>query len=111
MKWNERVEKMKEIQTAADVPKLATGSYAELFDYLIKECKHSNVNVQQQGVKTIGLLAKGLRQDFAKEAKASVPVILPKFKERKMTEDIMTTLSSIMMCIPLAEIIEFLSVI
>lgn len=44
-KWNERVDKMKEIQTAADVPKLATGSYSELFEYLKKECGHSNVNV------------------------------------------------------------------
>ena len=95
VKWNERVEKMNEIQTAANVPKLAKGSYAELFDYLLKECKHANVNVQQAGVKTIGLLAKGLRQDFAKEAKAAVPIIMPKFKERKMAEDIMTTMSEI----------------
>lgn len=111
VKWNERVEKMNEIQTAANVPKLAKGSYAELFDYLLKECKHANVNVQQAGVKTIGLLAKGLRQDFAKEAKAAVPIIMPKFKERKMAEDIMTTMSAVLQCIPLAEIMEFLTII
>jgi hypothetical protein len=102
---------MNEIQTAANVPKLAKGSYAELFDYLLKECKHANVNVQQAGVKTIGLLAKGLRQDFAKEAKAAVPIIMPKFKERKMAEDIMTTMSAVLQCIPLAEIMEFLTII
>lgn len=46
-KWNERVEKLKEIQVAADVPKLANGNYAGLFEYLKKECSNSNVNVQQ----------------------------------------------------------------
>lgn len=45
-KWNERVEKIKEICTAADVPKLATGNYFDIFEYLKKECGHSNVNVQ-----------------------------------------------------------------
>ena len=46
-KWNERVEKLKEIQAAADVPKLANGNYTSLFEYLKKECSNSNVNVQQ----------------------------------------------------------------
>lgn len=111
VKWNERVDKMKEIHTASDVPKLAPGSYSELFEYLKKECGHSNVNVQQQGIKTIGLLAKGLRKDFEKQAKEIVPVILPKFKEKKMTDDIMTTLANVMMCINLNDIMEFLTVI
>ena len=111
VKWNERVDKMKEIQTAADVPKLAAGSYTDMFEYLKKECGHSNVNVQQQGIKTIGVLAKGLRKDFEKQAKESVPIILPKLKEKKMAEDIMTTLANIMMCITLNDIIEFLGII
>ena len=57
------------------------------------------------------MLAKGLRKDFEKQAKESVPIILPKLKEKKMTEDIMTTLANIMMCITLSDIIEFLGII
>ena len=87
-KWNERVDKLKEIQTASDVPKLAPGSYVGLFEFLKKECNNSNVNVSQQGIKTVGILAKGLRQHFATHAKEIVPVILPKI-----------ALTNIMMCI------------
>lgn len=57
------------------------------------------------------MLAKGLRQDFQKQAKEIVPVILPKFKERKMLDDLMATMANLMMCITLNEIMEFLGVI
>jgi hypothetical protein len=93
------------------VPKLASGNYAEIFEYLKKECGHSNVNVQQQGVKTVGMLAKGLRQDFQKHAKEIVPIILPKFKEKKMFDDIMNTMANLMMCITINDIMEFLGCI
>jgi hypothetical protein len=81
------------------VPKLAPGSYVGLFEFLKKECNNSNVNVSQQGIKTVGILAKGLRQHFATHAKEIVPVILPKFKERKLIDDLQIALTNIMMCI------------
>jgi hypothetical protein len=71
------------------VPKLAPGSYVGLFEFLKKECNNSNV----------GILAKGLRQHFATHAKEIVPVILPKFKERKLIDDLQIALTNIMMCI------------
>jgi hypothetical protein len=55
--------------------------------------------VSQQGIKTVGILAKGLRQHFATHAKEIVPVILPKFKERKLIDDLQIALTNIMMCI------------
>lgn len=46
-KWNEKCDKLKELQTQADVPKLAMGSYVDLFAMLKKDSAGSNVNVAQ----------------------------------------------------------------
>jgi len=56
-------------------------------------------------------LAKGLRTSFATNAKEIVPVLFPKFKERRLVDEIMLALTNCMMCIPLSEIIEYVPMI
>ena len=57
------------------------------------------------------MLAKGLREGFANHAKEIIPVLFPKFKERKLIDEIQTCLKNLMMCIQLTDVIEFLGII
>lgn len=51
-------------------------------------------------------MAKGLRENFKEEAIAAVPLCFAKFKEKRITEDIMTALEHIMMCCELGEFVD-----
>ena len=52
------------------------------------------------------MLAKGVRAGFHDQALAAVPVLFAKFKEKRLTEEILTSLGHLMMCIELGEIVE-----
>jgi len=93
---------------AADVPKLAPGDYTGLFDVLKKLAGDAHATVAQFAIRAIGILAKGLRASFHDQAIAAVPVVFVKFKEKRLTEEILTALEHIMMCIELGEIMETL---
>ena len=99
---------MIEVQEAANTPKLAQGDYSALFDALKKFAGDAHAAVSGNAIKAIDALAKGLRAGFKDHAKQAVPVLFLKFKEKRILEDIFSCLESIMMCIEIADIIEFL---
>ena len=110
-KWNEKKEKLDVVIEAADTPKLAPGDYSGLFEVLKKLACDAHVTVSQYAIRAIGLLAKGLREGFHDHGVAAVPVLLPRFKEKRLTEEILTCLGHIMVCIEFGEVIESLSLV
>ena len=98
-KWNEKKEKLDVVIAAADTPKLAPGDYSGLFEVLKKLAGDAHATVSQYAIRAIGLLAKGLRDGFHEHGVAAVPVLLPRFKEKRLTEEILTCLGHIMLCI------------
>ncbi len=52
---------------------------------LLQSLGDANVVVVSKAAKAYALLAQGLRKDFAAHAKAALPVLLDKFKEKKQS--------------------------
>mgnify|MGYP000879876469 CR=1 FL=1 len=100
-KWNEKKEAMDAVIAAADTPKLAPGNYSGLFDVLNKLAQDAHATVAQFAIRAIGFLAKGLRAGFQEHALQAVPVLFAKFKEKRLTEEILNTLEQCMLCIQL----------
>ena len=105
-KWNEKKDAIEAVIAAADTPKLAPGDYSGLIDVLKKLAVDAHATVAQYAIRALGFLANGLRQAFHDHAISAVPVLFSKFKEKRLTEEILTTLEKFMRCINLAEIIE-----
>lgn len=107
-KWDEKKAKMEEVIEAANTPKLANGDYSALFDALKKMAGDAHAAVSGSGIKAIGAVAKGLRKGFKDHAKVAVPVLFGRFKEKRIVPDILACLENIMLCVELADLIEFL---
>lgn len=97
------------VATAADVPKLMPGNYTSLFELIKKFAGDAHASVAQNAIKSIAGLASGLRENFHDHALAAVPVMFAKFKEKRLTEDILKAMENVMGCIQLEEIIENLA--
>jgi hypothetical protein len=104
--WSDKKDKMTEIFTEADVPKLEKGSYIDLVAVLKKFMGDSHIGVAQSAVKAIGALAKGLRESFSELAKELYPLMLQRFKEKRLVEELHTALTSMMYCVSLNDILE-----
>lgn len=72
----------------ADVPKLEPGSYIDLVGLLKKLLNDSHIMVNQMATKVLGLLAKGLREQFKDLAKECFPILVQKLKERRLVDEI-----------------------
>jgi hypothetical protein len=62
--------------------------------------------VCQHAIKATGLLAKGLRKEFEKDAITCMVTFFPKFKDRKLYPHIQEALENYMLCLDLNTIIE-----
>ena len=60
-------------------------------------------------MKAAGAMAKGIRESFAPMVKELVPLLIAKFKERKLIDDIQTSLTNCMMCLAIDEVWENLA--
>ena len=105
-KWNEKSDKLTEVQTEANTPKLAPGDYSALFDALKKLAGDAHATVSSNAIKAIGALAKGLRADFKEHAKQASPLLFQKFKEKKLVPVINECFENFMMCLELGDLIE-----
>ena len=110
-KWAEKSEAMQEVTRAADVPKIAPGDCSALFAVLKKFAGDAHASVSQNAIRAIAALAKGLRDNFHAQAVEAVPVLFSKFKEKRLTEDILKALENILGCCQLGEIIENFSAV
>lgn len=85
-KWTERKDGLEKLQQILEAnPKLVgNADYGELVKQLKKIIsKDSNIVVATIAIKSMGLLANGLRKNFQNHANSSVPILLEKFKEKK----------------------------
>ena len=92
--------------TAASAPKLKAGDYGGLVQCLITLSKDTQVVVGQHAIKATGVLAKGLRKEFEKDAIICMSNFFPKFKDRKLYPAIQEALDNFMFCLDLQTIIE-----
>ncbi len=105
--WNAKVEKLQQLFQASDVAKLKQeASYVDLTEMLKKLLKDSNAVVQQNSVKCIGNLAKAIRKPFGPHAKDLFPLLVLKFKERRLADDIQIAFDNFLLCTTLCDFIE-----
>ena len=84
------------------------GSYVDLVALLKKLLNDSHIMVNQMATKTLGLLAKGLREPFADLAKECFPLLVQKLKERRLVDEIQTTFGHFLKSADLSEFSESL---
>eukprot|EP00795_Rhopilema_esculentum_P011233 gene11233-21420_t len=84
-KWSERKEALEGLDKLTSKPKIEAGQFGDVMGCLKKVvAKDSNVVVVALAAKCVQGLAKGLRKKFNPYAPMIIPVILEKFKEKKM---------------------------
>lgn len=85
-KWLDKKKKLDELIKLASVPKIKPAPMiGDITKALKKLLKDSNVIVRGCAIKSLGALAKGLRKDFKSQASGTIDLLLPWFKEKKMT--------------------------
>ena len=82
-KWSEKKSMMEVFFRAADVPRLQNDDYYSIVNLAKMLMKHSNMQVQICGIKTLGLLAKGLRLAFRPQIRSNLETFISKFKDKK----------------------------
>lgn len=84
-KWKERKEALEAMVPLLDTVRLARGDYSRLTSALEQVVtSDANVFCVELAVRCCGLLARGLRRDWL-GARAMLPVLLDKFKEKKQS--------------------------
>jgi hypothetical protein len=84
--WKEKVEKLETLIKEASYPRLATNSnFHHIVAMLKKLLADSNIVVSVKSITSCGMLAQGLKKSFRDSAKMLFPIILSKFKEKKIT--------------------------
>ncbi|PHH90854.1 hypothetical protein CDD83_2453 [Cordyceps sp. RAO-2017] len=82
-KWKDRKEAVDALAQALNVPRIKDGDFNEVNRGLAKCMKDANVAVVTQAAQCIELLAKGLRQAFAKYRAVVMQPIMDRLKEKK----------------------------
>ncbi|RCI10139.1 hypothetical protein L249_8384 [Ophiocordyceps polyrhachis-furcata BCC 54312] len=84
-KWKDRKEAVDALGQALNAPRIKDGDFHEVNRGLAKCMKDANVAVVSQAAQCIELLAKGLRQAFAKYRTIVMQPIMDRLKEKKAT--------------------------
>ncbi|CEH12775.1 Microtubule-associated protein [Ceraceosorus bombacis] len=110
-KWQERKEAVDGLLKALQsIPKvLATPSLDGPIDALIEKIKKDvNINVALGSCQALTLLAKGMRENFAKYKDRALPALLEKLKEKKESsvKIITETLDALFLTVSLSDILE-----
>ncbi|KAH7193871.1 armadillo-type protein [Fusarium flagelliforme] len=82
-KWKDRKEAVDALHSALNVPRIKETDFNEVCRGLAKCMKDANVAVVTQAALCIELLAKGLRQGFAKYRATVMQPIMDRLKEKK----------------------------
>ena len=84
-KWQLRKEALDALLPLSQTPKIASGDFAELSATLKKFiAKDTNVMLVALAAQCLAAIAKGLRQGFRQQAASALPIVLEKFKEKKV---------------------------
>ncbi|KAJ2967677.1 hypothetical protein NQ176_g9547 [Zarea fungicola] len=84
-KWKDRKEAVDGLYEALNVPRIKETDFGEVNRGLAKCMKDANVAVVTQAALCIDLLAKGLRQGYAKYRAIVMQPIMERLKEKKQT--------------------------
>ncbi|KZZ99224.1 Armadillo-type fold protein [Moelleriella libera RCEF 2490] len=84
-KWKDRKEAVDALYQALNVPRIKDSDFHEVNRGLAKCMKDANVAVVTQSAQCVELLAKGLRQSFAKYRAVVMQPIMDRLKEKKAT--------------------------
>lgn len=84
-KWKDRKEAVDALYQALNVPRIKDSDFHEVNRGLAKCMKDANVAVVTQSAQCVELLAKGLRQNFAKYRAVVMQPIMDRLKEKKAT--------------------------
>ncbi|KJZ79739.1 hypothetical protein HIM_01208 [Hirsutella minnesotensis 3608] len=84
-KWKDRKEAVEALAQVLNVPRIKDGDFNEVTRGLAKCMKDANVAVVTQAAQCIELLAKGLREAFAKHRPTVMQPIMDRLKEKKAT--------------------------
>eukprot|EP00198_Chlamydomonas_reinhardtii_P006227 XP_001695563.1 microtubule associated protein [Chlamydomonas reinhardtii] len=109
-KWTDRRDAVLFLKGLADTPRIASGDFGDVMRELKKLIsKDSNVVVVAESINCVGLLAKGLRKEFASWARNLASALLEKFKEKNTNVGIAVTTALTYMhkyCWHLSEVVE-----
>ena len=92
--WKEKKDKLDALQQKSDTMKLARGDYTELIKTLKKLVNDNNLVVSQVAIKIVGQLVKALRKQFEPFGKEMAGALIVRFKERKLIEEIHSSLEN-----------------
>lgn len=111
-KWSEKKSMMEAFFKAADVPRLQTDDYYSIVNLAKILMKHSNMQVQICGIKTLGLLAKGLRSAFRPQIKSNLETFITRFKDKKgpILEALHNAMCECFHCLSVEDIYEELKI-
>lgn len=98
---NDKVYFLKDFVNNVNVGKIANTGHQHMTNMIKKLISDNNINVVIWTLKTLVVLAKGLRKNLADFAKKIFPAIISKFREKKIVivEEIFQTLNHLTYCI------------
>ncbi|KAJ5544591.1 Armadillo-like helical [Penicillium sp. DV-2018c] len=84
-KWKDRKEALDELYNVLNVPRIKDGPYDDIVRGLAKSMKDANVAVVTVAANCVDVLARGLRNGFAKYRSTIMVPIFERLKEKKQT--------------------------
>lgn len=105
-KWNDKKDMLTELIADIDTVKIKPGDTTYVVTALKKLLTDSNITVFHLAIKSVGFLAKGLRENFKEGAKTLTLPVLKKFAEKRtqINDDTKTTLINMLMSTNLMEV-------
>ena len=108
-KWIEKKGALEELNAEASVPKLAEKSAGDICGMVRRLLSDSNLQVVTQSVRVLGNLAKGQRKYFSGYAKTYFSLLIPKFADKKLINEVHSTLEAFSQALDLSDMIDMLS--
>ena len=108
-KWLEKKKALEELNGEASSPKLAEKSPADICGMARRLLTDSNIQVVIQSVRVLGNLAKGQRKYFSSYAKTYFPMLIHKFADKKLVNEVHAALEAFAQALDLSEMIDMLS--
>ena len=108
-KWIEKKTALEELNAEASAPKLAEKSPADICGMVRRLLQDSNIQVVIQSIRVLGNLAKGQRKYFSSYAKTYFSMLIPKFADKKLVNEVHLTLEAFAQSLDLSDMVDMLS--
>ena len=106
-KWKEKKDCMTDfINKLENTKKIKPEGYMHLVGVFKRVMNDSNVVVAQEAIRCTWKMAEGLRDNFAQGAKIMFPLLILKFKDKKLTTVLHNTLEALRFSLNLEDVLE-----